>query len=173
MAPLSEGSKNFPLGHEFYQPKEGMLELERRRKQLVIGIPKEEYRGENRVCLTPQSVELLVNNGHEVVLERGAGLASNYTDKEYSENGARIVLEKKEVYQCDTVMQVSPFSSAEIDMLRGNQILFSALQIKSQCGENVRKLMQKKVTGEKSQPLAQCTAPHMQRTGGEKTQPVV
>jgi alanine dehydrogenase len=123
-----------------------MLELECRRKQLVIGIPKEEYRGENRVCLTPQSVELLVNNGHEVVLERGAGLASNYTDKEYSENGARIVLEKKEVYQCDTVMQVSPFSSAEIDMLRGNQILFSALQIKSQCGDNVRKLMQKKVT---------------------------
>lgn len=146
MAPLSEGSKNFPLGHEFFQPKEEMLELERRRKQLVIGIPKEEYRGENRICLTPQSVELLVNNGHEVVLEQGAGLASNYTDEEYSENGARIVLEKKEVYQCDTVIQVSPFSSAEIDMLRGNQILFSALQIKSQCGENVRKLMQKKVT---------------------------
>ncbi|WP_421920908.1 alanine dehydrogenase [Marinifilum sp.] len=146
MAPLSEGSKNFPLGYGFFQPKEEMLELDRRRKQLVIGIPKEECRGENRVSLTPQSVELLVNNGHEVVLERGAGLASNYTDSEYSENGARIVMEKEEVYQCDTVMQVSPFSSSEIDMLRGNQILFSALQIKSQCGENVRKLMQKKVT---------------------------
>jgi len=146
MAPLSEGSKNFPLGHEFYQPKEEMLELERRRKQLAIGIPREDYRGENRVCLTPQSVEILVNNGHEVMLERGAGLASNYTDKEYSENGALIVNEKKEVYQCDVVMQVSPFSGHEIDMLKGNQILFSALQIKSQCGENVRKLMQKKVT---------------------------
>ena len=146
MAPLSEGTKNFPLGHELYNPKEEMLEIERRRKQLAIGIPREEHRGENRICLTPQSVEILSNNGHEVIMERGAGTASDYSDKEYSENGAVIVNEKKEVYQCDIVMQVSPFSSAEIDMLRGNQILFSALQIKSQCGENIRKLMQKKVT---------------------------
>lgn len=146
MGPLSERSRSFPLGQEFYQPKEEMLEIERRRKQLAIGIPREDHKGENRVCLTPQSVEVLVNNGHDVMLERGAGLASNYTDKEYSENGALIVNEKKEIYQCDVVMQVSPFSHAEIDMLRGNQILFSALQIKSQCGENIRKLMQKKVT---------------------------
>ena len=40
MGPLSEGSRNFPLGQEFYQPKEEMLEIERRRKQLAIGIPK-------------------------------------------------------------------------------------------------------------------------------------
>lgn len=146
MAPLSEGSRNFPIGHEFYQPKEEMLEVERRRKQLAIGIPREDGKGENRICLTPQSVEVLVNNGHDVMLERGAGLASNYSDKEYSENGAIIVNEKKEVYQCDVVIQVSPFSHAEIDMLKGNQIIFSALQIKSQCGENIRKLMQKKVT---------------------------
>lgn len=146
MAPLSEGSKKFPLGHEFFNPKEEMLEVERKRKSLAIGIPREDYRGENRVCLTPQSVELLVNNGHDVMLERGAGVASNYTDKEYSDNGAIIVNEKEQIYQCDVIMQVSPFSSHEIDLLRGNQILFSALQIKSQCGENIRKLMQKKVT---------------------------
>lgn len=146
MAPLSEGSKNFPAGHEFYHPKEEMLEVERRRKQLAIGIPREDHKGENRICLTPQSVEILVKNGHEVMLERGAGLASNYSDKEYSENGALIVSEKKEVYQCDIIIQVSPLTSAEIDMLKGNQILFSALQIKSQCGENIRKMMQKKVT---------------------------
>lgn len=146
MALLSEGTRNFPIGHEFYQPKEEMLEVERRRKQLAIGIPREENKGENRVCLTPQSVEVLVNNGHDVMIERGAGLASNYTDKEYSENGAQIVNAKSEIYQCDVVMQVSPFSNVEIDMLRGNQILFSSLQIKSQCSENIRKLMQKKVT---------------------------
>ena len=146
MGPLSEGSMNFPLGQKFYQPKEEMLEIERRRKQLAIGIPREDHKGENRICLTPQSVEVLVNNGHDVMLERGAGLASNYTDKEYSENGAQIVNDKMEIYQCDVVMQVSPLSHVEIDMLRGNQILFSSLQIKSQCGENIRKLMQKKVT---------------------------
>ncbi|RUT77992.1 alanine dehydrogenase [Ancylomarina longa] len=146
MASLSEESKKFPLGHEFYHPKEEMLEIESKRKQLSIGIPKEEYRGENRICLTPQSVEILVNNGHEVLLERGAGLASNYSDKEYSENGAMIMNEKKEIYQCDMILQVSPLSNSEIDMLKGNQILFSALQIKSQCGGNIRKLMQKKVT---------------------------
>jgi alanine dehydrogenase len=146
MAPRSQGSRNFPIVQQFYQPKEEMLEVERRRKQLTIGLPKEESKGENRICLTPQSVDVLVNNGHDVMIERGAGLASNYTDKEYSDNGAHIVNGKSEIYQCDVVMQVSPFSTAEIDLLRGNQIIFSALQIKSQCEENIRKLMQKKVT---------------------------
>jgi len=146
MANLSDTPKNFPVGYEFYHPKERLLEIEKSKKRLVIGLPREDYRGENRICLTPLTVEMLVNNGHEILIEEGAGLASNYTDREYSEKGALIVRTKTEIYQCDIVLQISPLSSKEIDLLKGNQIIMSALQVHCQCAEDIRKLMQKKVT---------------------------
>ena len=146
MANLSDTTKNFPIGYEFYHPKERLLEIEKRKKRLVIGLPREDYRGENRICLTPLTVEMLVNNGHEILIEEGAGLASNYSDREYSEKGALIVPAKAEIYQCDLVLQISPLSSNEIDLLKGNQIIMSALQVHCQCAEDIRKLMQKKVT---------------------------
>jgi alanine dehydrogenase len=146
MALLGEETGSFPIGKEYHFPKEEMLELERRRKSLLIGIPREDHKAENRVCLTPQSVEILVNNGHEVLVEKDAGDAANYSDKEYSEAGGRVVETKKEVFQADILLQVAPLSSDEIDMLKGEQLILSALQLKSQCGENIRKLMQRKVT---------------------------
>ncbi len=146
MANLSDVSKNFSVSYEFYHPKEKLLEIEKSKKKLVIGLPREDYKGENRICLTPLTVEMLVNNGHEIFIETGAGLASNYADCDYSEKGAFIVCTKAEIYQCDIVLQMSPLSSKEIDLLKGNQIIMSALQVHCQCAENIRKLMQKKVT---------------------------
>jgi len=146
MANLSDTPKNFPVGFEFYHPKEKLLEIEKSKKRLVIGIPREDYKGENRICLTPLTVEMLVNNGHEIIIEEGAGIASNYSDAEYSDKGAVIARTKAEIYQCDLVLQISPFSSEEIDLLKGNQIIMSALQVHCQCAVNIQKLMQKKVT---------------------------
>ena len=146
MANLSKTSKKVPVGYEFYHPKEKLLEIEKSKKKLVIGLPREDYKGENRICLTPLTVEMLVNNGHEIFIEKGAGIASNYSDREYSDKGAVIVRTKAEVYQCDIVLQISPLSSKEIDMLKGNQIIMSALHVHCQCADDVRKLMQKKVT---------------------------
>jgi len=146
MANLGDTPKNFPVGYEFYHPKEKLLEIEKSKKRLVIGLPREDYKGENRICLTPLTVEMLVNNGHEIIIEEGAGNASNYSDTDYSEKGAVIVRTKSEIYQCDLVLQISPLSSEEIDLLKGNQIIMSALQVHCQCAENIQKLMQKKVT---------------------------
>ena len=146
MANLRDTPQKFPAGYEFYHPKEKLLEIEKGKKRLVIGLPREDYRGENRICLTPLTVDMLVNNGHEILIEEGAGLASNYSDREYSENGAQIVRTKAEIYQCDLVLQMSPLSSAEIDLLRGNQVIMSALHVNCQCADDIRKLMQKKVT---------------------------
>ena len=71
-------------------PKEEMLEVKPDFMQLIIGVPKESSFQENRVSLTPDSVGLLVANGHAIVIEKGAGDSSSFTDKEYSENGADI-----------------------------------------------------------------------------------
>ncbi len=143
---MDKKSQTCHVGHQFYQAQEEILELKCQSKKLEIGIPCEKYRGENRICITPQSVKVLADHGHRIVMEQGAGQASNYTDMQYSESGAILVKEKKEVYQCDLVLQVSSLSAEEIDLLRGNQFLFSALRIQNQSSENIKKLMQKKVT---------------------------
>src|SRR5690606_34375241 len=96
---------------------------------LQIGIPKEIYMQEKRVGLTPDSVQLLVNNGHEVLVETMAGEAANYSDKDYSEAGARIVYSPKDVYQSDIILKVEPPSLEEIEMMKHKQTLISALQL--------------------------------------------
>jgi alanine dehydrogenase len=60
------------------QPQESMLETKSKKNTLYIGIPREISFQENRITLTPLSVALLVNNGHEVLLETDAGKAANF-----------------------------------------------------------------------------------------------
>ncbi|MGB1217438.1 MAG: DEAD/DEAH box helicase, partial [Saprospiraceae bacterium] len=68
-------------------------------ERLFIGIPKEITYQENRVPLTPAAVELLVNNGHEIIIESKTGKNANFFDKDYSDVGAKIAYEKEEVYK--------------------------------------------------------------------------
>ncbi|MFN8166325.1 MAG: hypothetical protein U0X76_09185 [Bacteroidia bacterium] len=60
------------------QPMEAMLEVKKQSKELYIGIPKETSFQENRVPLIPESVSLLTNNGHQIVIEAGAGAAAKF-----------------------------------------------------------------------------------------------
>src|SRR3954464_1797670 len=87
-------------------PQEAMVEVKKKGKQLYIGIPKETSFQENRIPLIPESVALLVNNGHEIVVEAGAGKASNIQDSDYSEAGAKIVYSTAEVFKADIVLKV-------------------------------------------------------------------
>jgi len=140
------GGVNINLEQGFLSPQEELLELIKNNKSFKIGLPNEQDKFENRISLTPQAVEILVKNGHQIFIEKNAGLASNYKDYQYSEVGATIVKTKKEVYTSDIVMQVSPFTSDEIDILKGNQLIISSLHLKSQTKENINKLIRKKIT---------------------------
>ncbi len=90
------------------QPQEEMMEVGRRHKRLQIGMPRETSYQENRVGLVPDSVAVLVDNGHEVVVETNAGKNANFQDRAYSEAGAKIAYDRKEVFQCDIVLKVAP-----------------------------------------------------------------
>ena len=127
-------------------PREEMLEILRKGKKLTVGIPSDFSKAEFRVSLTPEAVELLVSYGHEIYIETNAGKASSYSDEEYRCAGAIVVDKKEETLQCDIILRTSPFDQEEIDLLRGNQALFSNMQLNSHCSESVRKLMRKKVT---------------------------
>ena len=128
------------------QPQEAMLEVKNKKNSLYIGIPKETSFQENRIALTPLSVGLLVQNGHEVVIEAGAGLAANFKDNHYSEQGARIVYDKKEVYKADLIIKIAPPTEDEVEMMKMGQVLFSALQMSTMKAGFLRSLMKKNIT---------------------------
>ena len=135
-----------PLMQTGLLPQEEMLEIGRKQKKLIIGIPKENQKTEKRIGLTPEAVEILVEDGHEVILERGAGEGVHYTDTAYSEMGGFIVDDKRKVLNADIIIKASPFTLSEIEDLKGNQLLLSPLQIIQRIPDYFRKLMQKKIT---------------------------
>ncbi|MDN3581761.1 alanine dehydrogenase [Mucilaginibacter flavus] len=128
------------------QPQESMLEVKSKKNQLFIGIPKEVSFQENRIPLTPLSVALLVNNGHRVMLESNAGQAANFSDKDYSEQGALIVYDTKTVYEADIIIKIAPPTTQEIEMMKHGQILISALQLATLKADCLHALMKKNVT---------------------------
>jgi alanine dehydrogenase len=127
-------------------PQEKLQSVGSKRKKLFIGIPKEISMQENRVALVPQAVQLLVNNGHRVVVETGAGKASNFEDNEYSESGASIAYSTKEVYEADIILKVEPLSDEEMEFLKPKQVLVSAMQLNVQPKNYIKNLMAKKVS---------------------------
>ncbi len=128
-----------------YVPLEETLEIIPRKKQLFIGIPKETSFQENRVALTPEAVSVLVNNGHEVTVEHGAGEGSFYFDSDYSEAGARIVYEKQEVYKATMIIKSAPISEEEVCMLQPNQVIISPIHLPFLKTSMMEQLMQKKI----------------------------
>lgn len=127
-------------------PQEEMLEIARKKGRLNIGVPKENSFQERRVALVPEAVSLLVSNGHEIKVETKAGESAHFSDREYSEAGAQITYDRKEVFQCDIVFKVAPPIEEELDMMNHNQTLISALQITLQPKKILQKMQEKKIT---------------------------
>ena len=122
------------------------MEVGRRKKSLFIGIPKEITFQEHRVPLTPSSVAVLVGRGHEVVIERGAGMPAQFQDNDYSEAGAMVVESPEEVFKADMILKVAPPTHNEIELLRHKQILVSALQLTVQPKDTLKRMMEKRMT---------------------------
>lgn len=95
---------------------------------MLIGIPKEIKNNENRVALTPGGVHALVDNGHEVIVEKGAGLGSYFTDEDYIEVGARIG-SVEEAWNVDMVMKVKEPLEPEFKYFKEGLILFTYLHL--------------------------------------------
>lgn len=128
-------------------PQEKLVQIKQRKNKLIIGIPKETSYQENRIVLTPLSVGLLIQNGHEVLIESTAGKAANFSDTEYSEQGALIVHQPKEIYSAaDIIIKVAPPTREEIEYMKTGQTLISAIHIATLQKEYIQALMAKKVT---------------------------
>ena len=111
-----------------------------------IGIPKETAFQENRIALMPEAVGVLVNNGHHVVIEHNAGEATHYTDKEYSEAGAKIVYRKSEVYKAPLLVKSAPVVEEDLPLLQQNQTIISPIHFSAIKTELLEKMMEKRIT---------------------------
>ncbi len=112
-----------------YVPLEETLQIAPKKKQLFIGIPKENSFQENRVALTPDAVSVLVNEGHDVAVEHSAGDGSFYFDNDYSDAGARIVYDKAELFKATTIIKSAPISDEEAALLQTNQAIISPIHM--------------------------------------------
>lgn len=134
------------FGNTAFMPKEEHLETAVKNKRITIGIPSDNKDEEKRVALTPEAINLLVESGNEVIVQTGAGLGANYTDNDYSENGAIISDSPARVYSADAVIKVAPFSEKDTDYLKGNQVVISYLNVLNFSEETLSKLIRKKVS---------------------------
>jgi alanine dehydrogenase len=97
---------------------------------MIVGVLKEIKAEENRVCMTPAGVEVMKQNGHEVLVEKNAGLGSGFNNAVYKSAGAEIIDSPQEIFKrADMVMHVKEPLAAEYDLIRKDQIIFTYLHL--------------------------------------------
>lgn len=106
---------------------------------MIIGVPKEIKIQEYRVAIIPAGVAELVKAGHQLLIERNAGVGSGYSDQEYEQAGATIV-SAQEAWAAQMVVKVKEPLSSEYHYLQG-QILFTFLHLSGVEKELTRRLL--------------------------------
>jgi alanine dehydrogenase len=97
---------------------------------MIVGILKEIKAEENRVCMTPAGVEVMKQNGHDVLVEKNAGNGSGFSNKAYMEAGAEIIDSPEEIFKrAKMVMHVKEPLPAEYKLIRKDQIIFTYLHL--------------------------------------------
>lgn len=129
-----------------YETLEETLDVKPKMESLCIGIPKEDSFNENRIALTPDAVGVIVANGHEVNVETHAGDGANYSDRDYAEAGARIVMDKEKIFESDVLVKSAPVSHTDCEFLKPNQYIISPIHLAVMKKEIIEKMMEKKIT---------------------------
>jgi len=96
---------------------------------MIIGLPKEIKDNEYRVAVTPGGVRQLVDSGHEVLVQAGAGEGSGFSDDEYDWGGARIVGDGDEAWAADLIVKVKEPQPSEYDLMHPGLVLFTYLHL--------------------------------------------
>jgi len=136
-----------------FMPREEQLEKAVSKRKMSIGMPRDVRDNENRISLTPEAVKILTDAGHEVFIERGAGQGSSYSDSKYSENGAVVSDSSQKVYECDLIIKIAPFDEKEVELLRGNQVVISFMNVAMMGEVTLSSMMRKRVTALASEKI--------------------
>ena len=143
----AEQSGFYKFSHsENLMPQEEKLEIQSGCASLTIGLPKEISKTESRICLAPEAVKMLVENGHRVIVEKDAAESARFTNHQYAEAGADIVEHAREVFVADIILKVAPLTIKETAVVKDRQVIFSALHLSNQSKSFFKSLISKKVT---------------------------
>lgn len=129
-----------------YEPLEEKLDIKAKGARLQIGIPRESAFQENRIALIPEAVSVLVNNGHEVIVEHKAGEGSNYTDKDFSEAGACIKYDRSDIFKAPILVKSAPIIEEDLPLLQPHQFIISPIHLSALKNNLLEKMMEKRIT---------------------------
>jgi alanine dehydrogenase len=111
---------------------------------MIVGILKEIKLSENRVSMTPSGVDMMVHHGHTVLVEKGAGVGSGFSDAEYEAAGGKMVGTPEEIFaRAEMVMHVKEIMPPEYRLLRPGQIVFAYLHLAADLPQ-IKALMESK-----------------------------
>jgi alanine dehydrogenase len=97
---------------------------------MKIGVPKEIKPQENRIGLTPESVKILVSEGHEVIVENNGGFEAGFENEQYTSVGAKIANSAADIFNdAEIIVKVKEPQKVEVDMIRENQIVYTYLHL--------------------------------------------
>ncbi|MEA5081414.1 MAG: alanine dehydrogenase [Dysgonamonadaceae bacterium] len=125
--------------------RELLQKVDKTKATIIIGIPKENQAVEKRLALTPETTALLVESGHQVLVEKGAGICINYPDNYYSESGAEIVETHREVMQADLILKIAPPAESEVEMMKSRATVFSFLQLAKMTQRTLELMSEKRI----------------------------
>lgn len=126
-------------------PEECLLREIASRPRLSIGVPKEDPDVETRLALTPEGVSIVVEEGHSVYVQRGAGEPMSYSDLQYSEAGAFLVDSDAEVFGADIVLKIAPPTIEELSLMHDRSSILSMLQLSNLSADSIKLMMKKKM----------------------------
>lgn len=113
---------------------------------MIIAVPKEVKNNENRVALTAAGADVLTKSGHQVLIEKNAGQGSGIFNEDYQKAGAKIIADKKELFdKADMIVKVKEPLKEEYEFFKENQILFTYLHLAAN-KELTEFLKKKKIT---------------------------
>ena len=97
---------------------------------MIIGVPKEIKLQEHRIGLTPDSVKILSNKGHEVLIQENGGFEAGFSDEDYLNAGGKILKTSKEIFKkAEIIVKVKEPQMSEVEMIRENQIIYTYLHL--------------------------------------------
>jgi len=128
--------------------KEKQLEIDKKGRSIKIGLPREESNEERRVSISPAGVAVLVANGHDVIVAKGAGEGAHFSDMEYAEAGGEIAESDADLYsKSDLIVKVGPPNEREVGLMHEKQVLISALHLGGTSPTFLKRMMELGVTG--------------------------
>lgn len=117
-------------------------------RSLKIGLPKETSNDERRISLTPGGVSILAANGHEIIVEKNAGIDAHFSDEAYGEAGAEISYSAEELFnKSEMIVKVAPPTATELKWMQPNQVLLSALHLGNTTKKYLNAIIEKGIIG--------------------------